>query len=120
MATPSRDIRAVLSHAQFYCLCEWLKETDQTGAHINLAGVHTKTALARKATTALSSPISEFSVGNALETTNLVLESASFASSGGKDRARIVAGELVSLLRELGKEPSPALLAIYHGNRVPD
>lgn len=120
MTTPSRDIRAVLSHAQFYRLCEWLKEANQAGAHVNLTGVHTKTALARKASAALSLSISEFSIGNALEATGLVLENASPTSGGGKSRVRIVAGELVSLLRELGRDPSPDLLAVYHGNRAPD
>ena len=121
MATPSRDVRAVLSHAQFYRLCEWIRTTDAEGQHVNLMGVYTRTALARRASDALQTPISEHSIGNALETVEVNLPktpNTTQANSSTHDRARVVARELAALMRELGKEPSEALKLIASGRSL--
>ena len=122
MATPSRDPRAVLSHAQFYRLCEWVRTADADGKPVNLKGVHSKAALARRATEALKFQVSEHSVGSALDATGLVLVTAAgraHQGSGKHDRVRVVARELAALLRELGKEPSEALMVVVHGHPAP-
>lgn len=105
--------RSALSHADFYRLCEWLKSS-------TLEGLHTLADAAKAAGDALTLEIGASTVSNALEAVGKTLPDRPAASPANRgDRTAIVARELENLLRELGKEPSAALLAVARREPLP-
>lgn len=110
MTTPKR----MLSHQQFFRLCEWLKIAD-------LKGCHTKAEAARRASAGLGFDVSDYSVSTAMQTTGVVLESPpAGAPLQRRDRSVIVARSLVDLMRELGKEPPLSLVQVATGQSITD
>lgn len=106
-AVPKKPVINKISQTEFYRLCEWLKAKNLQDAET------TQVALALEASKALDLTVVDSTVGTALKAIGVTLRSPKALPSSAKlDRTRVIAKELVHLLRELGKEPSPELLAI--------
>lgn len=104
--------RSALSHADFYRLCEWLKSS-------TLEGLHTLTDAAKAAGDALTLEIGASSVSSALEAVGKTLPERTSTPANRGDRTAVVARELENLLRELGKDPSAALMAVARRDPLP-
>lgn len=106
-----RAPRNVLTHAEFYSLCEWLKTTD-------LTGLYTRTDVAAAATKALGTPVSQSAVHGALETTGIKLPERPVQMKQKRDRTVIIARELVAFMKSHGFEPSDELISVSHGTGI--
>ncbi len=95
------------SHIEFYKLCEWIKTA-------NLNGVHTISRCMELATSALGFPVPYTAIQSALEAAGIKLPDRPGVEMSKRDRTQILAKELASLLRELGKEPSEDLISIVN------
>lgn len=104
----------VLTHAQFYQLCNWLKEQD-----LDKAKIYTMTQLCHVARTALGSPVSPNSIGVAMSELKIELPKRPImdTSFAGNDRIRVIAKVLVDVLNKLGEEVPPELNAIMWGKK---
>lgn len=102
--------RTNLSHAQFYRLCEWIKNADLTGCH-------TKREAARRAATGLGFDVSDSSIGNALETTGVELQAPEGAGKR-RDRSVIVARALVEFMKQLGTTPPDDLVRVSRSQSI--
>lgn len=108
-AEPEKVINKLKS-AEWYHLHKWTETA-------SLEGMFSYTDVARAASVALDRTISASSMQTAMETVGVRLPVAP-PSAEPKDRVRVVARELMALLRELGKDPSPELVSILGGKRL--
>ena len=102
----SKPTRNVLSHAQFFKLAEWIKTNHQT------AKWHQYKDVADAASKALNCPVSIYSVKSAFA--GLDIQFKEQIKKFQRDRSQVIAVELANLLKELGKEPSAALMSIVN------
>ena len=105
MKTTPKYTKHQTSHAEFYRLCEWIKTADFTG-------VHTMTGAADFAAQAVGFPVPVSAIHSAMQATGAKLPTTK--QQPKRDRVQIVAIELAGLMRELGKEPSAALLSVVN------
>lgn len=103
--TNTTSTRTVLSHTQFYQLCHWMSTAD-------LQECRTKPDVAKAASKALGFPLSESSIGNALEATGKKLTPADPNPTVRRDRSVIVARALVDLMKNLGYTLPTDLVAV--------
>ena len=106
--TPKTISRNVLSHAKFLKLAIWLKEAHKVHAWTSYAEVCTY------ASKTLGFDLSTHSIKSAYEVLDIELVKPTINATTKRDRTQIVAAELSALLRELGKEPSTALMSVIH------
>ena len=102
----SKATRNMMTHAQFFKLAEWIKNNHQTSKW------HQYKDVADAASKALNFPVSIYSVKNAFA--GLDLQFKEQVKKFQRDRSQVIAVELVNLLKELGKEPSAALMSIVN------
>ncbi len=106
--TPAKKVKKrQTSHIEFFKLCEWVKNAD-------LSGISTFVGCAELASKDVGFPVPPGAIHSALEVTGIKLPERKANGGGKRDRTQILARELASLLRELGKEPSAELMSIVN------
>ena len=108
-----KTTRNVLSHTQFFKLCEWLVLKKEDTLFNTLEDVQ------KAASAALGFLVSSYALNQAIAATGADLIVKKLPKPLKQDRSQALASELASLMRELGKEPSPALLAIINRKGYP-
>lgn len=102
----TRKVQHQTTHVEFYTLCEWCKTADFSGAH-------TLSTASERASKAMSFAVSNHTIQNALRTVGITLPDPPVTPAIRKDgNVAILAREMVSLMRELGKDIPADLLAI--------
>lgn len=106
-AIQQTKVRVTLSHAQFFTLASWVKEQYEA------KNWKQYTEMAAEASKVLGYEVSAYAAKSALDTLGLELKKVP-EHDKRRDRMQILAVELATLMRELGKEPSDALMSIVH------